>query len=57
MERRHENVLDKLKEQLEDSKDTISGLKRNEAVIEVYKKKVEQMGDLRSELSDALEQN
>lgn len=30
-------------------------MKRNEAVIDVYKKKVEQMGDLRAELFDAQE--
>ena len=32
-------------------------MKRNEAVIEVYKKKVEQMADLRAELTDAQELN
>ena len=32
-------------------------MKRNEAVIEVYKKKVDQMADLKAELNSALELN
>lgn len=32
-------------------------LKKNEAVVEVYKKKVDQIGDLRIELAQALERN
>ena len=32
-------------------------LKRNEGIIEVYKKKFEQMAELRADLTDALELN
>ena len=43
--------------ELDDAKDQASNLKRCEAVIEVYKKKIEQMADLRTELTDAQELN
>lgn len=32
-------------------------MQKNEAVIEVYKKKVEQMADLKAELNNAQEEN
>ena len=42
---------------MEDFKEQVTGLKRNEAVIEVYKKKLEQMADLKAELTDAQDLN
>ena len=43
--------------ELEESKEQVAYLKRNEAVIEVYKRKVEQMADLKAELTDQQELN
>ena len=49
--------MERLTGELDDAKDQASNLKRYEAVIEVYKKKIEQMADLRTELTDAQELN
>ena len=53
LERQHEDRIERLQRELDESKESISVLKRDVAKIEVYEKKVEQMNDLRSELTDA----
>ena len=50
-------TVDRLTKELEEIKEQVSYAKRNEAIIEVYKSKVEQMGDLRTELTNSQEQN
>ena len=51
--RQNENTVERLTNEVEESKEQIIYLKRNEAVIDVYKKKVDQMADLRAELTDS----
>ena len=53
VERKNENTIERLQNELEDAKEHVMSLKRNEGVIEVYKKKLELMADLRNELTDA----
>ena len=53
MQRQHEERLYRLQAELDDFKEQVGSLKRNEAMIEVYKKKVDQMADMRTELTDA----
>ena len=48
-------TVDRLTKELEEIKEQVSYAKRNEAIIEVYKSKVEQMGDLRTELTNSQE--
>ena len=55
--RQHEERLYRLQAELDESRESIIMLKKNEAVVEVYKKKVDQIGDLRIELAQALERN
>ena len=43
--------------ELDEFKEQVGGLKRNEAMIEVYKKKVDEMADIKIELNDATELN
>lgn len=50
--RQNENTVERLTNELEEVKEQVVYLKRNEAVIEVYKRKVEQMADLKAELTD-----
>ena len=50
--RQHENTVERLTNELEEVKEQVVYLKRHEAVIEVYKRKVEQMADLKAELTD-----
>ena len=57
IQRQNENTVERLQNELEEAKDQVMNLKRNEAVIDVYKKKVDQMADLRAELSQAEELN
>ena len=56
-ERLHGDRIYRLQTELDEYKEQASQLKRNEAVIEVYKKKVDQLADIRSELADAHELN
>ena len=49
--------MERLQTELEDAKEHVMSLKRNEGVIEVYKKKLEQMADLRAELVNSQELN
>lgn len=55
--RQNENTVERLTNELEESKEQVMHLKRNDAIIDVYKKKVEQMADLKAELTDAQELN
>ena len=55
--RQNENNVDRLTNELEEVKEQVIYLKRNEAVIDVYKRKVEQMADLKAELTDQQELN
>ena len=55
--RQHENTVERLTNELEEVKEQVVYLKRSEAVIEVYKRKVEQMADLKAELTDQQELN
>ena len=55
--RQNENNVDRLTNELEEVKEQVVYLKRNEAVIDVYKRKVEQMADLKAELTDQQELN
>ena len=55
--RQNENTVDRLTNELEEVKEQVVYLKRNEAVIEVYKRKLEQMADLKTELNDQQELN
>ena len=55
--RQNENTVDRLTNELEEAKEQVMYLKRNEGVIEVYKKKMDQMADLRAELTDSQELN
>ena len=57
MERQHEERLYRLQGELDDFKEQVGQLKRNEAMIEVYKKKVDEMTDIKMELNDANELN
>jgi len=57
VQRQHDDKLERLQGELADAKEQVVALRRNEAVIEVYKKKVDQMGDLKAELNDAQELN
>ena len=53
LERQHEDRIERLQRELDESKESISVLKRDVAKMKIYEKKVEQMNDLRSELTDA----
>ena len=55
MERQHEERIYRLQSELDESRESMVLLKKNEAVVDVYKKKVDQMGDLRIEISQANE--
>ena len=57
IQRQHEERLYRLQGELDDFKEQVGGLKRNEAMIEVYKKKVDDMADMKLELNDATELN
>jgi len=57
VERQHGERLYRLQAELDDFKEQVGSLKRNEAMVEVYKKKVDQMADMRIELNDAQELN
>ena len=56
-ERQHDERIYRLQNELDEYKQQVGQLKHSEAVIEVYKKKLEQMADLRTELVDAQELN
>jgi len=51
--RQNEERLYRLQAELDESKESADMSKKSEAVIEVYKKKVDQMADLRIELNGA----
>ena len=51
MKKRHEEVLKKLRDELNDSKEAAILVKKHEAVINVYKKKIDQMTDMKIELN------
>ena len=51
MQRQHEDRTERLQSELDDFKEQVAQLKGHEAVLEVYKKKLDQMGDLRIELA------
>ena len=57
LQRQNENNVERLQNELEEAKEQVMHLKRNEAVIDVYKKKVDQMADLRAELLQSEELN
>ena len=57
LQRQNENNVERLQNELEEAKEQVMHLKRNEAVIDVYKKKVDQMADLRAELLQSEEHN
>ena len=57
LSRQNENNVERLQNELEEAKEQVMHLKRNEAVIDVYKKKVDQMADLRAELLQSEELN
>ena len=52
MEKKHEDRVEKLQIELNESKVVIDDLKRNSSVIEVYKKKLEGMAELRAQLTE-----
>lgn len=53
IKRQHQLNVERLQNELDEAKEQASFLKKNEAMVEVYKKKVDQMADMRAELTDA----
>ena len=57
IEHQNENNIDRLSKELEEYKEQVLDLKRSEVLVEIYKKQVDQMADLRCELNIAQEEN
>ncbi len=53
VEKQHEDRISRLQRDLEDSREQVLTLKRDVAKIPFYEKKVEQMSDLKNDLTDA----
>lgn len=51
-EKRYEEDYQTLRDELDISKEKIIQLSKNEAIIEVYKKKIDSMAQLKSDLKD-----
>ena len=57
IEHQNENTIDRLNKELEEYKEQVLDLKRSEVLVEIYKKQVDQMADLRCELNISQEEN
>ena len=57
MNRQTKKQIDDLREELEQARYQNSTLQNNEAVIEVYKKKLDNMGEMKQDLVDAQDLN
>lgn len=57
IEKRAEEDYQQLRDELDLSKEKIIQLSKNEAIIEVYKSKIESMAQLKSDLKDLQERN
>lgn len=57
MNRQTKKQIDDLREELEQARYQNSTLQNNEAVIEVYKKKLDNMGEMKQDLVDAQDIN
>ncbi len=53
VEKQHEERISRVQRDLEDSREQVLTLKRDVAKIPFYEKKVEQMTDLKNDLTDA----
>ena len=57
MNRQTKKQIDDLREELEQARYQNSTLQNNEAIIEVYKKKLDNMGEMKQDLVDAQDLN
>ena len=57
MNRQTKKQIDDLRDELEQARYQNSTLQNNEAVIEVYKKKLDNMGEMKQDLVDAQDLN
>lgn len=57
MKRQHDERLLRVQAELDEFKEHLAQMKKNEALLEVYKKKLDAMGDVRIELKDAQKHN
>ena len=57
MNRQTKKQIDDLREELEQARYQNSTLQNNEAIIEVYKKKLDNMGEMKQDLVDAQDIN
>ena len=57
MQRQHEERIYRLQSELDEFREQITQLKKNETLLDVYKKKLDTLSDVRIELKDALELN
>lgn len=55
--RQHEERMYRLQSELDEFKEQVTQLKKNETLLDVYKKKLETLSDVRIELKDALDLN